>query len=87
MFMLIAAVIKLNGENLYKTCFINYNQMLLYKGVVWNTYVYHCLYHAADQNQLFRKLSNCLEGVNSRFLLARFSKTSSETCLSRLALL
>ena len=61
--MLIVAVIKLNGENLYKTCFINYSQMLLYMGAVWKTYVSNCLQHEADQNQLFLKLSNCLEGV------------------------
>ena len=61
--MLIVAVIKLNGGNIYKTCFINNNQKLLLKGVVWKTYVSGCLHHEADQNQRFRKLSNCLEGV------------------------
>ena len=68
---------------------INYNEMLLQKGVIWKTYVSGRLQHEAHQNQLFLKLPNCLEGVLnelSRFSLfaCRFFKTSSETCLWRL---
>ena len=89
--MLIVAAIKLNGENLYKTCFINYSQMLLQKGVVCKAYISGCLQHEADQNHLFCKLSNWLEGVVndlSQFSLfaCTFFKTSSETYLWRLLL-
>ena len=45
-----------------------------------------CSQHEADQNWLLHRLSNCLEGVLNdlrqfSLLLARFSKSSSETGL------
>ena len=86
--MLIVAMIKINGEN--QSMFYQLHSDVFIKGCgLENIRVY--LQHEADQSQLFRKLSNCLEVVLNNLsqfslLLERFFKASSETCLRKLLL-